>query len=305
MNNSKDLKLFKTKTETFESSNSNKFVHFIYVVLKHYVFTNIHIAFVGTVILFLFSSFLKKDVPKDFYILIFNSILSYYCLHWFISSQKIKTVRDHWTSKNKKTLILLSFVAACVVLSVFYKNLDWIIYFLPTILSAIAYTFFAHFLFKAFTPRFKAAFITLFWTYTLTILPSLIFGIESKFQFIYSAQIAYSLAITSIITLIFEERDIQKNEFNLSLNELIEEKSKLIRTRNVFFIVASLVCLILVFSSFFSGVFSSIFLGLINFTCVCLLYLFVNKYKNNKGWIYFDLLLDSALIFAALGNLLF
>lgn len=297
MNNPNGLKLFKTKVDAFESSNSNQIIHFLYVILKLYVFTNIHIALVGTLITFLFSFFLKTHLPTDFYILIFNSILSYYCLHWLLSTQKIKSVRDHWTSKNKKTLLLLSAVSALVVLSLFYKNREWLVFFVPTILSGIAYTFFANRLFKTFTPRFKAVFITLFWIYTLTIIPFLIVGLNQKNLLIFFTQVGFVFAITFIITLIFEERDIRRNEFKLTLNQLIDEKAKLIRIRNIFFILALVVSLSLIFSS--------VYLGLINFICVCLLYLIINTFKFKKGWIYFDLLIDSVLCLSAIGNVLF
>jgi hypothetical protein len=266
-------------------------------ILKPYVFLNIHISIISVGIVYLNSVFCDSIIDSDFYLLVFSSTFSYYNFHWFISNRNPELVREKWSYKNSILLLVSSIIGFSISVFVLINHSSWIQYFIPTILSGIAYTLFSSFLFKQFTPRFKALYISVFWVYTLIFCPILVFGFKDFSVVLLVCSSTIVFAYTFTITLLFELRDLSKNEFNIDPDALKNEKSKILYLRTEI-----LILLLLALSFNFT---LSILFGLLHVFVYCLFVFTILKAKNQKEWMYYDLILDSFLLLSMASNLLF
>lgn len=266
-------------------------------ILKPYVFLNVHISIISVGIVYLNSIFCDSIIDTDFYLLVFSSTFSYYNFHWFISNRNPELVREKWSHKYSILLLVSSIIGFSISVFIFINHSNWIYYFIPTILSGIAYTLFSSLLFKQFTPRFKALYISFFWVYTLIFCPILVFGFNdfSLVHLVCSSAIVFAYTFT--ITLLFELRDLSKNEFNIDPDALKNEKSKILYLRTEI-----LILLLLALSFNFT---LSILFGLLHVFVYSLFVFTILKAKNQKEWMYYDLILDSFLLLSLASNLMF
>lgn len=297
MNNSKETNLFDNKK--LEKCNtpfklSSLILQFI---LKPYVFLNIHISIVSVGIVYLNSFFCDSIISFDFYLLIFSFTFSYYNFHWYISNRNPELTREKWSHKHSILLLILSVIGIGLSVFVLISHLDWILYFLPTMLSGMTYTLFSPLLFKRLTPRFKALYISVFWVYTLIFCPLFVFGFNYYLLFYFICSSTIVFAYTFTITLLFELRDLTKNEFQKDAASLQTEKSKILHLRTEILI---LMLLALSFNFTINILFGLLHLFVYGFFVFTIL-----KSKNQKEWMYYDFILDSFLLLSLASNLLF
>jgi hypothetical protein len=245
---------------------------------------------VATVMTFGTIRLFEIHVDPDFYILVFFSTLSSYCLHWYftiedlIIEHKISEIRLTWNSKYKRILLLLFIISLFIIGFVFLIRPKWIFFFIPTAIATLIYTapklpipVFKKLEGKALAKTF---YLTTIWTYVTCILPLqvsavkinelVVFYISCQFLFIY------------LICLLFDYRDHKKDNLNFILINTNKHFNK------IFYLVSALFILILsVF--YFSSHKGLMTLGLlIGFLTV---YSTLKKSINTRSdyWYYFNL----------------
>jgi hypothetical protein len=297
VNKPKETFLFDNKKlEKYNTSNKLGSL-ILQFILKPYVFLNFHISIISVGIVYLFSYYTLQTIESNFYLFISTSTFAYYNFHWFFSIKNPIHEREKWASKFRFVLLVASLTALVFAGFLILKNPVWIIYFIPTSISGMAYTFFSVFLFQKFTPRFKAFYICVFWIYTLVICPILIYGIKPNVYYSYIISALLIFCYTLIITITFEIRDLTKNEFNVSPETLSKEETKLKRLRN------EILFLLLIVSSFSFTI--SLLVGCIQFILYLLFLASVLIIKPKHSWFAYDFILDIFLVLSVASNLYF
>jgi len=189
----------------------------------------------GTVRLF------EIQLDPDFYILVFFSTLSSYCLHWYFTSEGLQiekneltsdsminnqtiTIINHtlpelrltWNIKYKRILLLLLIVSTIIIGFIFLIRPIWIFFFMPTAIATLIYTapklpisVFKKLEGKALAKTF---YLTTIWTYVTCILPLQV--ADAKINKLAVLYITCQFLFIYLICLLFDYRDRKKDNFN-------------------------------------------------------------------------------------------
>ena len=173
----------------------------------------------GTIRLF------EIHLDPDFYMLVFFSTLSSYCLHWYFTSEdliiehKISEIRLKWNNKYKRILLLLFIISLLIIGFIFLIRPKWIFFFIPTAIATLIYTapklpirFFKKIEGKALAKTF---YLTTIWTYVTCILPLQVSAVKMNVLVIF--YIACQFLFIYLICLLFDYRDHKKDNFNFIL----------------------------------------------------------------------------------------
>ena len=178
-------------------------------ILDTFIFTNFYIALAAVMMCYTSQRLFGLFFDKSLAIFVFFATLCSYSLHWFLTSNELKTSRIIWTDNNRNLLKLLFITSATVtIVSFFYLFSLWKI-ILPLALLTFFYTApkipfrFFYFL-KGFAVA-KTFYLALVWFCVTVVLPFENAKIIWTDELFFFAANRFLLIVT--ISILFDYRD--------------------------------------------------------------------------------------------------